>query len=67
MPTDGDDRHALIIDRNKCVVYELYQAAQCNNAWTRFANDGVGLHVDRTAALRATRRPTLPDCRFLKG
>ena len=33
-PTDGDDRHALIIDRNKCVAYELYQAAQCNNAWT---------------------------------
>jgi|GEM_PF-574158 len=33
-PTDGNDRHALIVDRNKCVVYELYQAAQCSNGWS---------------------------------
>src|SRR6201995_3194808 len=33
-PTTGDARHALILDRNKCVIYELYQATPCNNAWS---------------------------------
>jgi hypothetical protein len=33
-PTDGNDRHALIIDRNKCVAYEMYQAAHCTSGWT---------------------------------
>jgi hypothetical protein len=33
-PTDGNDRHALIIDRNKCVAYELWQAADCTSGWT---------------------------------
>jgi len=33
-PTTGNDRHALIIDRNKCVEYEMYQAAHCTNGWT---------------------------------
>ncbi len=28
-PTDGSDRHAIIIDRNSCVIYELYQAGSC--------------------------------------
>ncbi|MDQ2924398.1 MAG: hypothetical protein M3R43_02395 [Acidobacteriota bacterium] len=33
-PTDGNARHAIIVDRNGCVVYELFQAAQCNAGWT---------------------------------
>ena len=33
-PTDGNDRHALIVDRNGCVAYEMFQAAQCNGKWT---------------------------------
>jgi len=35
-PLGGNDRHALIIDRNQCVLYELYQADHCTNpnAWT---------------------------------
>ena len=32
-PTGYDDRHAILIDRNQCVAYEIYQAARCNNAW----------------------------------
>jgi hypothetical protein len=31
--TSGD-RHALVVDRNKCVVYEMSQAVHCNNAWS---------------------------------
>ncbi len=33
-PTDGNGRHAILVDRNGCVVYELFQAAQCNSGWT---------------------------------
>ena len=33
-PIDGNDRHAIVIDRNQCVAYELYQAASCNGTWT---------------------------------
>ena len=33
-PTDTNDRHALVIDRNKCVAYEMWQAAHCTNGWT---------------------------------
>ena len=33
-PTDGNDRHAIILDRNTCVAYELYQAAHCGSSWT---------------------------------
>ncbi len=32
-PTDGNDRHAIIIDKNTCVAYELYQANYCNSQW----------------------------------
>lgn len=32
-PTDAADRHALIIDKNTCVAYELYQANYCNSQW----------------------------------
>ncbi len=33
-PTDGNDRHAIIVDRNQCVAYELYQAAHCSAGWS---------------------------------
>jgi len=33
-PANTGDRHALVLDRNKCVVYELWQAAHCNSAWS---------------------------------
>ena len=29
-PTDTNDRHMIVVDRNKCVVYEYWQAGQCN-------------------------------------
>ncbi len=29
--TDDSDRHAIVIDRNSCVIYELYQAASCTS------------------------------------
>ena len=32
-PTGWDDRHAIILDKNQCVAYEIYQAAHCNGAW----------------------------------
>ncbi|MDQ2924903.1 MAG: hypothetical protein M3R43_05030 [Acidobacteriota bacterium] len=32
-PTDGADRHAIVIDRNQCVAYEMYQAAHCNGGF----------------------------------
>lgn len=30
---DGSDRHAIVIDRNKCVDYEMYQASHCQGRW----------------------------------
>lgn len=33
-PTDGSDRHMLVLDRNGCVDYEFYQAAACNGSYT---------------------------------
>ncbi len=33
-PTDTNDRHAIVIDRNGCVAYEMYQAAHCSAGWT---------------------------------
>jgi hypothetical protein len=34
-PLTGTDRRALILDRNQCVVYEIYQADQCTTgSWT---------------------------------
>jgi len=32
--TDGQDRHAIIIDRKQCVAYEMYQAVQCKGGWS---------------------------------
>jgi hypothetical protein len=32
--TTTGDNHALIIDRNGCVAYELWQAVNCNSGWT---------------------------------
>lgn len=31
--TPSGDRHAIVIDRKGCVVYELYQATTCNTGW----------------------------------
>lgn len=33
-PTDNNDRHLIVLDRNKCVVYEYDQAGYCNGAWS---------------------------------
>ena len=33
-PVDGDDRHAIVLDRNTGVGYELFQASYCNSKWT---------------------------------
>ena len=34
-PLTGNDRRALILDRNQCVLYEIYQADHCTtNGWT---------------------------------
>jgi len=34
-PLTGTDRRALILDRNQCVLYEIYQADHCTtNGWT---------------------------------
>ncbi len=33
-PTDGNDRHAIVLDRHTGVDYELYQASYCNSSWT---------------------------------
>ncbi len=33
-PTDGNDRHAIVLDRNTGVGYELFQASYCNSKWT---------------------------------
>jgi hypothetical protein len=37
-PTDGNDRHAIVIDRNTGVDYELFQASYCNSQWTSSSN-----------------------------
>ena len=31
-PTDGSDRHAIIIDKDQCVAYEFYQAGRCSTS-----------------------------------
>ena len=31
--TTATDRHMLIVDRKKCVVYEYWQAASCSTGW----------------------------------
>ena len=36
--TDGNDHHILIIDKNQCVAYEIYQANLCNGSWTSYGN-----------------------------
>jgi hypothetical protein len=33
-PVDGNDRHAIVLDRNTGVGYELFQASYCNSQWT---------------------------------
>jgi hypothetical protein len=33
-PNDGNDRHLLVLDRNSCVAYEMYQAAYCKGNWS---------------------------------
>lgn len=33
-PTDNNDRHMIVFDRNKCVVYEYDQAGFCNGGWS---------------------------------
>ena len=33
-PVDGNDRHAIVLDRNTGVGYELFQASYCNSKWT---------------------------------
>jgi hypothetical protein len=37
-PTDGNDRHAIVLDRNTGVDYELFQASYCNSQWTSSSN-----------------------------
>jgi hypothetical protein len=32
--TTTGDNHAIILDRNGCVAYELWQAVSCNSGWT---------------------------------
>ena len=32
-PTTYDDRHAIMLDRHQCVLYEMYQASYCNDKW----------------------------------
>ena len=32
-PAGWEDRHAIILDRRACVMYEIYQAAHCEGAW----------------------------------
>ena len=31
-PTANNDRHAIILDRNQCVIYEMYQATSCSTS-----------------------------------
>ena len=33
-PTDTNDRHMIVVDRNKCVAYEYWQAGNCNGAFS---------------------------------
>jgi hypothetical protein len=33
-PNDGNDRHSIVLDRNLCVAYELYQADYCSGSWS---------------------------------
>jgi hypothetical protein len=33
-PTDSNDRHMIVLDRNKCVAYEYYQAGSCNGSFS---------------------------------
>jgi hypothetical protein len=33
-PASGGDRHMIVLDRNKCVAYEYWQAGLCKSAWT---------------------------------
>jgi hypothetical protein len=37
-PTDGNDRHSIVLDRNTGVDYELFQASYCNSQWTSSSN-----------------------------
>ncbi|MDP9039625.1 MAG: hypothetical protein M3O02_10195 [Acidobacteriota bacterium] len=36
--TDSNDHHAIVIDKNQCVGYEVYQADQCNGGWSSYGN-----------------------------
>ena len=36
--TDGADHHAIVIDKNGCVAYEVYQANLCNGSWSSYGN-----------------------------
>ena len=37
-PTDTNGRHAIVVDRNQCVAYELFQAAHCTSGWMASAS-----------------------------
>ena len=36
--TDNGDHHAIVLDRNKCVLYEFYDVNQCNGKWTTYSS-----------------------------
>ena len=36
--SDGADHHAIVIDKNGCVAYEVYQANLCNGSWSSYGN-----------------------------
>jgi hypothetical protein len=46
-PTDGNDRHLLILDRHSCTNYEMYQAAPCKGSWS--AANGLMFDLLNTA------------------
>ena len=33
-PNDTNDRHMIVIDRNKCVAYEYFEAGNCNGSYS---------------------------------
>jgi hypothetical protein len=36
--TDGADHHAIVLDKNGCVAYEVFQANLCNGSWSSYGN-----------------------------
>ena len=59
----GSDRHVLAVDRDDCVLYELFNATPMSNRWQASNGRALGPALERAATRSAGRRRTRPACR----